>query len=259
MRRAALRLAVLALSALPAAAPAVLPDEIQVYTDDLEKPGETGVELHVNTTPRGRTVPNFPGEVVPDHGLRLTPEISRGINRDMDWGLYLPFVREAEGNVRFAGPKLRFKWLPLRPTEGGAGWFGGVNLEYAMLGRGFEPGTRALELRPILGYRNRDWLLSLNPILAWQLNGPERGGSPEFTPAFKLARAVAPGTALGVETYSDLGRLNEHLPHEAQAHTMFFTLDHEAKTWGLNFGVGRGLTSAADRWTIKAIVSLPLP
>ena len=48
------------LAALAAAAPqlhAALPDEIQVYTDDLEKPGERGIELHVNTTPSGRSTP----------------------------------------------------------------------------------------------------------------------------------------------------------------------------------------------------------
>jgi len=258
VRRTARPLAfALALACAPALA--VLPDEIQVYTDDLEKPGEHGVELHINTTPRGRTTPDFPGEVVPDHGLRVTPEISWGINRDMDWGLYLPFSRDAAGSTRFGGPKLRFKWLPLRPEEGGAGWFAGVNLEYAWLTHGFESGTRAFELRPILGYRNRDWLLAANPILSWQLNGPERGGSPEFSPAFKLARSISPPTALGIETYSGLGRLNEHLPHAEQAHTLYFTVDHEAKNWGINFGIGRGLTSATDRWTIKTILSLPFP
>ncbi len=104
----------MAMLALPAIAIAALPDEIQVYTDDLEKPGERGVELHINTTPKGRTEPDYPGEVVPHHGLRVTPEISFGLARDWDGGVYLPFVRSGDGATFFAGPRFRLKWMPLR-------------------------------------------------------------------------------------------------------------------------------------------------
>ena len=55
-----------------ASARAALPDEIQVYTDDLEAAGKRGVELHVNTTPSGRSTPEYPGEVSPWHGVRIT-------------------------------------------------------------------------------------------------------------------------------------------------------------------------------------------
>jgi hypothetical protein len=33
-------------------------DEIQVYTDDINKRGEFGLEWHLNTTPQGRTAPD---------------------------------------------------------------------------------------------------------------------------------------------------------------------------------------------------------
>jgi len=42
---------------IPSIAGAALSDEIQVYTDDINAPGEFGLELHVNTTPKGRRVP----------------------------------------------------------------------------------------------------------------------------------------------------------------------------------------------------------
>ncbi len=87
---------------------AALPDEIQVYTNDLEKPGEFGMELHINTTLKGRATPDYAGEVVPHHGLRITPEFSRGLAEGWDGGIYLPFVRSAEGTANFAGPRLRF-------------------------------------------------------------------------------------------------------------------------------------------------------
>jgi hypothetical protein len=31
----------------------------------------------------------------------------------------------------------------------------------------------------------------------------------------------------------------------------------DREPWAVNFGVGRGLNAATDRWTVKAIVDLP--
>jgi hypothetical protein len=166
---------------------AALPDEIQVYTDALEKPGEHGVELHVNTTPKGRSTPDYPGEATPHHGLRVTPELSLGLAPNWDAGLYLPFVRSAQGTEYFAGPRVRLKWIPLRPAEGEAGYFAGVNWELSFVERRFEEARRTMELRPILGYRNADWLLSFNPNIDSDLAGARKGVL-KFAPAFKAAR-----------------------------------------------------------------------
>lgn len=231
----------------------MLPDEIQVYTDDINAPGEFAIELHVNTTPRGRRTPEFPNEVTPQHGLRVTPELTWGLTRSVDVGLYLPYVRDADGRVLFGGPKARLKWLPLRPEEGGAGWFAGANGEYSWLNRNFEPETRRLELRPILGWRNADWLFAANPVLDWALNGPERGGRPSFNPSFKVARTVAPGVALGAEYYTELGRLGRPLAREEQARTLYFAMELERGPVPLHLAIGRGLTDTADKWTVKAI------
>jgi hypothetical protein len=247
-------LLLLALAAGPA--PAALPDEIQVYTDDLETPGERGVELHVNTTPSGRSTPDYPGEVTPWHSLRVTPEISWGIARDWDWGLYLPFVRSAEGDYAFAGPKLRLKWLPLRPAAGGSGAFAGLNGELAYVEEKFVQARKTLELRPILGWRGGKWLAAVNPTLGMDLAGDEQGVA-TFHPSAKLSRDIGATRALGVEYYADFGRLSHFAPRDEQEHTLYLVLDTEpAGRWpGLNFGIGRGLTSVTDRWTIKAILS----
>src|ERR1700741_1187033 len=110
-----------ALALACASAWAALPDEIQVYTDDLEAPGERGMELHINTTPSGRTTPDYPGEVVPHHGIRITPEISWGLARNWDAGIYLPFVHSGDDATFFAGPRFRLKWLGGRAAGGPAG------------------------------------------------------------------------------------------------------------------------------------------
>ena len=233
-----------------ASAWSALPDEIQVYTDDLEAPGERGVELHVNTTPKGRTTPDYPGEVVPHHGLRVTPEISWGLARNWDGGLYFPFVRSGDGSYFFAGPRFRLKWLPLRPAEGSTGAFAGVNGELSFVQERFEQSGRTAEIRPILGWRGETWLLSFNPIITTDLAGEEKGVL-HFEPAFKAARTIARDTALGIEYYAELGRLSHFSPRSEQSHVLFAVLD----TPRVNFGIGYGLTEASDRWTIKAIFS----
>ena len=46
-------------------------DEIQVYTDEINQPGEYGVEWHLNSTPSGVSAPSYPGEITSHHGLRI--------------------------------------------------------------------------------------------------------------------------------------------------------------------------------------------
>ena len=241
------------LFSLAAPARAVLPDEIQVYTDDINAPGERGLELHVNTTPRGRRAPEFAGEVVPHHGLRVTPEISWGVTRTVELGLYLPYTRDLEGRVLFGGPKVRLKWLPLRPAEGESGWFAGTNWEYSWLNRNFEPETRRLELRPIVGWRGAEWLFAANPVLDWALNGPQRAGRPDFNPSFKVARTVAKDVALGFEYFAGLGPFARPLARAEQARTLYVAMEWERAPLPFHVAVGRGLNDATDRWTVKAI------
>ena len=45
--------ALVVLTGLPTAGRAAQQDEIQVYTYDMAKPGDYGLELHLDTTPSG--------------------------------------------------------------------------------------------------------------------------------------------------------------------------------------------------------------
>jgi hypothetical protein len=71
---------------------------------------------------------------------------------------------------------------------------------------------------------------------------------------FKATRKVSETVALGAEYYSELGTTSHLLPSSEQSHTLFAVADIEFRGWSLNFGVGRGLTSAADRYTVKSIL-----
>ncbi len=229
-------------------------DEIQVYVDDLDARGESGLELHLNTTPSGRATPGYPGDVPPYHGVRITPEFSWGLGNDFDWGLYLPTTTDAQGHFHPGGAKLRAKWLPVHGAEGG-GWYFGINNELSNLARSFSDSRWNDEVRIIGGYRGPDWLIGVNPIFEWGLSAGFRG-SPEVTLAWKAVHDVTRGFALGAEYYQDTGTLSNRLPREQQDRTLYAVMEIERKTWSLNFGIGRGLTPATDDWTVKAIVGI---
>jgi hypothetical protein len=252
------RLALLGWLCLAAgAARAALPDEIQVYTDDINAPGERGLELHINTTPRGTPAPNYPGERITDHGTRITPEFSFGLTPTLEAGLYLPVVLDSHGRAELAGIKPRLKWLPIRPTDGQPGAFAGTNIEIARVGAQFEEARTVLELRNILGWNDRAWSFAVNPILRRGL-APGYRGAPEFELDLRALRRFDREFSAGLEYYSIFGPVDQFLPRSEQARMLFAIVEYAPhKRWAIHLGVGHG-SGAADPWTIKSIVSLVL-
>jgi hypothetical protein len=234
-----------------------LPDEIQVYADDINAPGEFHLELHLNTTPSGRSAPAYPGEITPAHGIRLTPEFSYGLTPDLEAGLYLPTLRASGGSLYLAGAKLRMKWLPIHPHEGG-GAFAGLNVELSQVAARFDRDRRTMEARPMLGWRSAGWLIAFNPTFDFALAGPDRSQPPDFSPSIKVARTVTDWAALGLEYYSDLGPISDIKPCGQQTRSLFVAIDVDRKPWVFNFGVGRGFGPDSDAWTVKAIFEIPL-
>lgn len=246
-----------ALSGFALPAQAVLPDEIQVYTGDINAPGQFGLELHLNTTPSGIGEPSYPNEVTTPHGWRATAEFSYGLTPSVELGLYVPTTLTRENTYYVTGPKLRVKWMPVRPVDD-VGQFAGINVELAHVAGRFEQSQNAVELRPIYGYQNAQWLWAVNPVLDWNLSGPGSSGVPEAAPSFKIARTVMTGIRAGVEYYAGLGPINHIAPLHEQQHTVFLAFDVDLKPFVFNFGIGRGLTRATDRWTLKWIFEIPL-
>ena len=244
--------------AIAARVQAAQQDEIQVYADDINKPSEFGLELHLNTTPSGRTTPDYPGEITNNHGFRFTPEFSYGVRSDLELGLYLPMLFDERAEYRYVGIKYRVKWLPLRPEEDGEGWFLGANSELSRVGYKYSESSWGTELRPIIGYKGKGWLFALNPILDWDLANGLQSGEPTFVPSLKLSHDVIGGVSAGVEYYSDVGKIAHIEPWQKQDNRIYGTIDVDMKPLQFNFGIGYGLTEASDRWTIKAIIEVPI-
>ena len=235
---------------------AVLQDEIQVYTDEINEPGENGLEWHLNSTPSGVATPSYPGEMTSLHGFRATAELSHGVTRTVELGLYIPTAFSSKGTFYAPGLKARIKWLPIQPQEN-SGFFAGVNFELSQVSRRFSDSPWGGEIRNILGWRNDDWLVAVNPILGLALS-PGVAHTPTIEWATKVTRRVGPGWSLGFERYNDRGPYNRNLPVVEQNTVNYAVLDLETQHFDLNLGVGRGSNTASDKWTLKAIVGLAL-
>ena len=68
-------------------------DEIQVYTGEINKPGEFSITLHNNFTPIGPKQPAFMGGVVPNHSLNGVPEYAVGSPHGSNSALTCPYTQ----------------------------------------------------------------------------------------------------------------------------------------------------------------------
>jgi hypothetical protein len=251
---AALTCAALLLASVAGPARAA-PDEIQVYTEELDEPGESGVELHVNFVPSGRKSPTYPGEMRSDHRLQVTPELSYGLTKTLEAGLYLPIATSPDGGGPVSNG-MRFRLKYIAPREEGQRFFWGLNGELGWYSKRISESRTALEMRPIVGWRDEHWLFAFNPILDFDLAG-DGSHRPSFDPALKLAHTIRGDTMIGVETYREYGPLGNFLPGGERPTYVYATIDTSLGGADVNFGVGRGLQGAEDRWVVKAIVALP--
>jgi len=250
---AALILVSLALPPL-AARPAHAVDEIQVYNGEIAEVGQFTVQHHFNYAFIGRKEPEFPGGLVPNHALNATPEFAWGITEWFELGLYVPWAVNAQDQFLSNAAKLRT--LFVMPDAAKRSFFLGLNFEYDYTTPPFSPTRWAMEIRPIIGWRNPQWEFIVNPIFDFGFGNP---GDVDFVPAARLARTFSKDFALAVEYYSDLGRPGAFPAPGQQAHQLFAVVDFKVGDIDVDFGLGYGLTSGSDRFMAKTILSYAFP
>ena len=202
------------------------PSEIKVFTDELAAYREHTLEVHAN---RG------------GGATRFMPEYSYGVRPDWEVSLQLPLAWR-EG-VRGEGYRAELQYVA--PHDAAPGWYWGANFELARVEPLGEPHFWSVELMPIVGWRDERWHLALNPGGTAALSGSERKRS--FDPAAKIACAMAPRSALGVEYYAE---------GETRSRSLYLAWDGKVGKSDVNLGLGRGLSHAADRWVVKTIVEI---
>jgi hypothetical protein len=226
-------------------------DEIQVYDAEITAPGRFNLTWHNNFTPSGRTEPAFPGGIVPDHSLNGVPEWAYGVTEWFEAGLYLPiYTLTRDGDLLFDAAKLRALFVV--PDAHHRSVFYGVNFEIGYNEPHWESTRYSGEIRGIIGAHLGRFDLIVNPIVDTDFKGG--AGSLEFVPAVRAAWNLNSRLALALEEYADFGTLQHFKPSDQQSHTLFAVIDYGGSRNGLEFGVGRGLTSASDRWVIKLML-----
>lgn len=230
-------------------------DEIQVYIDDMSEPGEFGIEVHTNHVLNGPTKPSFEGEIPTNRVTQFTPEFAYGITKNLEAGMYFPpLAVTSKGQVYENGIRLRLKYIADPPSNKNIFW--GLNTEYGYSTRRVSETNWNLEFRPILGYKNNDWLISFNPILNTAMSG--KNHTPEFEPCLKVGYVLRHGFMLGFEDYIGLGPTNNMTNLRQSENIAYLALDIAKGNLDINIGVGYGLSNTNEKGVIKMIFALPL-
>src|SRR6202163_501010 len=237
------------------AQPARAVDEIQVYNAGIAAPGQFTIQQHLNYIALGIKEPPFPGGLVSNHSINGTPEFAYGITDWWEVGLYLPFAIQ---DRQFLSDSFKLRTLFVSPNAEQRNFFYGVNFEFSNTTPKFSQTRFTMEIRPIIGIRNADYEFIVNPIVDI---GFGKHGEADFAPAARVARKLGQDLFVGLEYYADFGEIGTFLKPADQQHTLFAVTDFKLGDFGVNFGVGYGLTPASDRWVIKTIVgyAFPLP
>ena len=241
------------LSIMPAARAQT--DEIQVYDGEVAGKGKLNLMLHNNFTPNGAKNPAFPGAAVPNHAYVGVAEWAYGVTDWFEQGLYVPLYSYSQNNgLSYNGFKLR--WLFAVPKAQERKFFYGVNFEFSVNQKQWDPRHYTSEVRPIIGWHLKAVDVIVNPILDTAYAGGFR--NLDFAPAVRVAHNLSPKWAAAVEEYADYGPLgNMYRPGE-QSHQLWGVVNHSSKYLNIETGIGFGLNSASDRVTLKLMVSRDL-
>jgi hypothetical protein len=235
------------------AQPARAVDEIQVYNAGIAAPGQFTIQQHLNYIALGQKDPPFPGGFASHGSLNGTPEFAYGVTDWWEVGLYLPFAVQ---NQQFLSDSFKLRTLFVSPNAEQRNFFYGINFEFSNETPKFSQTRFGMEIRPIIGVRQGDWEFIVNPIVDI---GFGKYGEADFTPAARLAKKLGPDFSIGLEHYADFGEIGTFKKLSEQQHTLFAVTDFKLGAFGVNFGVGYGLTPASDRWVIKTILGYAFP
>lgn len=94
---------------------AELPDIVGIITDDINDKGELSLDMHANSTPLGASLePAYQGEVLSNHGIRLTPSLTYGLKEGLELMVSLPIVQDGNTSppsTSVAGTRARLTWI----------------------------------------------------------------------------------------------------------------------------------------------------
>lgn len=235
------------------------PDEIIVFTDELEKKGEIGYVVHLNYAARARKTPDYDGEQPPHHIFRLMPEMAWGFADKWNLGVHVPFSYSTQTHTSsLDGIKVRLHYLNLIERGAHSTFFYGANYEIATYHKRITESRYNLEVRTIIGMTQGDWKFTLNPIFNQALSKSPNGRPVEFELFGQAMREFGDTFALGVEHFASPGRLSRLNFGSQSEQITYLVMDVKTKKhFAIHFGVGHGWNSATDKLVYKALIGLP--
>jgi hypothetical protein len=230
-------------------------DEIQVYDANIAEVGKFNLMLHNNFTPNGRRTQDFPGAVISNHALVGVAEWAYGVTPWFEQGLYLPlYSHSTNDGLTYNGFKLR--WLFVKPHADEHKFFYGVNFEFSINQKQWDPRRYTSEVRPIIGWHLHPIDIIVNPIMDTAYTGGFK--SLDFAPSVRVAYNLTPKWAVAAEEYADYGPLRQIYSATQQSHQIWEVFDHSGKFLNIEAGIGFGLTAASDKVTLKLMLSRDL-
>ncbi len=229
-------------------------DEIQVYNAEIASVGQWTYQQHLNYAAIGQTQPEVPGGFSSNHALQGTPEFAYGLTDWWEAGFYLPFA--VNGDSQFLSDGAKIRSLFVVPDAAKRSFFYGVNFELGYELPRFSSVPWNLEIRPIIGVRNKEWEFIVNPIVDV---GFGSNGEADFAPAVRLARNLGEDRFIGLEYYADFGKIGSFLPLQQQNQQLFAVTDFKISKIDVELGAGYGFTPGSDRFTLKAIFGYAFP
>ena len=231
-------------------------DEIQVYDANIVEQGKFNLMVHSNFTPIGRKTPDFPGGIIPNHSVNGAVEWAYGVADWFEQGLYFPVYTAYSDGRGGSLNGFKIRELFVLPHASEHTFFYGVNFEFSVNYKYWESRHFTSEVRPIVGLHLHPVDIIFNPIVDTDYSGGF--GNLEFVPCLRLAYNLNDKWAVAGEWYSDFGPLRHFNPLDDQFHEVWAVLDHETKFVDIETGVGVGVTSGADKLTLKLMVSRDL-
>ena len=250
---------VLALAAaLPRAARAQDPFEIEVYDYATAARGEWELDTHLGYIARGTRVAD--GTVAPtEHQAHLALELTRGLTDHWEVAAYLLAAARPGVGGEYAGWRVRSR-VRLPESWGWPVAVGlGAELEFAPAA--YDENAVGLEIRPIVEKRLGRVRVDLNPIVERGLRGRDTAsaGGWEFQPSARLGVTISQLVDVSLEYYGKTALLGTAVRATEQVHQLYPGVDLKlGDDLVVNVGVGFGTTTAGNRLVFKARGELPL-
>lgn len=231
-------------------------EEIQVYMDEMDHPGQFGLDVHNNYVFTGLPGIEYPGQQASLDRYRLTPEWSYGLTTNFELGLYLPLTTlDRDGHFDADGFKWRLKFIAPRPES--QNWYWGLNFEIGRVGHVLDDNPWNAELKGIVGTHQGRWTLATNLNVDFKVSGPVPAPATLELDS-KVSYALTKAFAVGVESYNGLGTFRRFGQFGESDQALYGAVDTSLGKWDFNLGLGHGYGGSTDGWTVKAIISVPI-